>query len=71
MRAAAGVEIPSEMSGYNLIPVLKSGEPTPRKEVLGEGFPTILPMLIARKIRFCIARLSKIGGSCYLPMMGP
>ena len=36
--AAAGVEIPEELPGYNLLPVLKSGEPTPRREVFGEGF---------------------------------
>ncbi|MEZ6055976.1 MAG: sulfatase-like hydrolase/transferase [Planctomycetaceae bacterium] len=36
--AAAGIDVPAEMPGINLIPILKSGEPTPRKIVLGEGF---------------------------------
>ncbi len=36
--AAAGVEVPQELPGYNLLPILKSGEPTPRKEVYGETF---------------------------------
>jgi len=36
--AAAGAEIPESLPGINLIPVLKSGEPTPRTEVLGETF---------------------------------
>lgn len=36
--AAAGVAIPDEMPGYNLLPILKSGAETPRKQVLGEGF---------------------------------
>ena len=36
--AAAGVEIPASLPGLNLLPVLKSGEPTPRQEVFGETF---------------------------------
>lgn len=36
--AAAGVAIPKNLPGYNLLPILKSGEPTPRKEVFGETF---------------------------------
>jgi arylsulfatase A-like enzyme len=36
--AAAGVTVPDQLPGYNLLPVLRSGEPTPRREVFGEGF---------------------------------
>lgn len=36
--AAAGAEVPSALPGYNLLPQLRSGEPTPRNEVYGEGF---------------------------------
>lgn len=36
--AAAGIDIPEAMPGYNLLPALKSGQPTPRKEVFGESF---------------------------------
>jgi uncharacterized sulfatase len=36
--AAAGVEIPAGLPGLNLLPVLKSGAPTPRQEVFGETF---------------------------------
>lgn len=36
--AAAGVEVPKELPGINLLPILKSGAPTPREEVLGETF---------------------------------
>jgi len=36
--AAAGVGIPETLPGLNLLPVLKSGEPSPRKEVFGETF---------------------------------
>lgn len=36
--AAAGVSIPGELPGYNLLPILKSGGPTPRREVFGETF---------------------------------
>lgn len=38
MLAAAGVEIPEELPGLDLLPTLKSGEATPRTEVLGESF---------------------------------
>jgi len=36
--AAAEVDVPDNLPGYNLLPVLKSGEPTPRKRVFGETF---------------------------------
>ncbi len=36
--AAAGVEPPANLPGYNLLPVLKSGQPTPRRIVFGETF---------------------------------
>ena len=36
--AAAGAEIPKALPGINLLPILKSGEPTPRKDVFGETF---------------------------------
>lgn len=36
--AAAGVEIPETLPGINLLPILKSGEPSPRQEVFGETF---------------------------------
>ena len=36
--AAAGAGIPANLPGLNLLPVLKSGEPAPRKEVFGETF---------------------------------
>jgi arylsulfatase A-like enzyme len=36
--AAAGANLPENLPGLNLLPVLKSGEPTPRKEVFGETF---------------------------------
>ena len=36
--AAAGARIPEDLPGYNLLPILKSREPTPRKLVFGEGF---------------------------------
>lgn len=36
--AAAGVRIPGGLPGLNLLPVLKSGEPTPRRECYGETF---------------------------------
>jgi len=38
MLSAGGAEIPENLPGYDLLPILKSGEPTPRKEVFGEGF---------------------------------
>ncbi len=37
MLGAAGAAITENLPGYNLMPVLKSGEPTPRKTVFGEG----------------------------------
>ena len=36
--AAAGVSVPEDVPGLNLLPVLKSGEPTPRERVFGETF---------------------------------
>jgi len=36
--AAAGAAIPKDLPGYNLLPILKSGDPTPRQEVFGETF---------------------------------
>ena len=36
--AAAGAPIPKDLPGYNLLPILTSGEPTPRKVVFGETF---------------------------------
>lgn len=36
--AAAGSPIPEQLPGLNLLPVLKSGEPTPRTECFGESF---------------------------------
>jgi arylsulfatase A-like enzyme len=36
--AAAGAPIPRQLPGYNLLPILKTGEPTPRQRVLGETF---------------------------------
>ena len=36
--AAAGTEAPKALPGINLLPILKSGEPTPRKDVFGETF---------------------------------
>jgi uncharacterized sulfatase len=36
--AAANAQIPANLPGLNLLPILKSGEPTPRKEVFGETF---------------------------------
>jgi len=36
--AAAGAVIPKNLSGYNLLPILKSGQPTPRQNVFGETF---------------------------------
>lgn len=36
--AAAGVAIPPELPGYNLLDCLKSGAPTPRERVFGETF---------------------------------
>jgi uncharacterized sulfatase len=36
--AAAGITPHDHLPGYNLLPILKSGEPTPRQEVFGETF---------------------------------
>lgn len=36
--AAAGVEPPASLPGLNLLPILRSGAPTPREDVMGEGF---------------------------------
>ena len=36
--AAAGAAIPEDLPGYNLLPILKSGRPTPRQAVFGETF---------------------------------
>lgn len=36
--AAAGAAIPGNLPGYNLLPILKTGEPTPRRVVFGETF---------------------------------
>jgi choline-sulfatase len=36
--AAAGVDVPKELPGYNLLPVLKTGHASPRSEVFGETF---------------------------------
>lgn len=38
MLGAAGLEKTEEMPGFDLMPILKSGDPTPRDLVLGEGF---------------------------------
>jgi len=36
--AATGARVPEGLPGINLLPVLRSGEPSPRKEVFGETF---------------------------------
>ncbi|MBK9388319.1 MAG: sulfatase [Planctomycetes bacterium] len=36
--AAAVAKAPANLPGFDLLPILRTGEPTPRKEVLGEGF---------------------------------
>lgn len=36
--AAAGVELPDSFPGFNLLPILKSGSPTPRGSLHGESF---------------------------------
>jgi uncharacterized sulfatase len=36
--AAAGVAVPKGLPGYNLLPILQSGQPTPRQVVFGETF---------------------------------
>jgi len=38
MLGAGGADIPENLPGYNLMDILKSGKPTPRQEVFGEGF---------------------------------
>lgn len=38
MLSAAGAEIPESLPGIDLMPILKSGDPTPRDVVFGEGF---------------------------------
>ncbi|MDF1738781.1 MAG: sulfatase [Verrucomicrobiales bacterium] len=38
MLSAAGADVPDYMPGIDLMASLKSGEPTPREKVLGEGF---------------------------------
>lgn len=38
MLAAAEQRIPESLPGYNLLPLLKTGQATPRQEVFGEGF---------------------------------
>lgn len=43
--AAAGLPVPSHLPGYNLLPVLKSGAPTPRKLVFGETFAHDIPAI--------------------------
>lgn len=36
--ASAGAAVPDDLPGYNLLPILKSGDPTPRRVVFGESF---------------------------------
>ncbi|MFO0012972.1 MAG: sulfatase [Planctomycetota bacterium] len=36
--SAAGAPIPNDLPGYDLMPCLATGEPTPRREVFGETF---------------------------------
>jgi uncharacterized sulfatase len=43
--AAAGIEAPKNLPGYNLLPVLKSGRPTPRQSAFGETFAHDIPQL--------------------------
>jgi arylsulfatase A-like enzyme len=43
--AAAGLDIPPNLPGLNLLPVLKSGDPSPRTEVFGEAFAHDIPDL--------------------------
>ncbi|MEM9282190.1 MAG: sulfatase [Verrucomicrobiota bacterium] len=38
MLSAAGLDVPEDLPGIDLMPILRSGEPTPRSEVFGEGF---------------------------------
>lgn len=41
--AAAGINAPANLPGYNLLPILKSGRPTPRDVVFGETFAHDVP----------------------------
>ncbi len=41
--AAAGVKIPADLPGYNLLPQLKSGAPSPRHLAFGETFAHDVP----------------------------
>ena len=41
--AAAGAKIPVNLPGYNLLPILRSGQSTPREWVLGENFGHDIP----------------------------
>jgi arylsulfatase A-like enzyme len=43
--AAAGAPAPKNLPGLNLLPVLKSGQPTPRKIVFGETYAHDIPDL--------------------------
>lgn len=43
--AAAGLPVPAHLPGYNLLPVLKSGAPTPRHVVYGETFAHDVPSI--------------------------
>ena len=36
--AAASADVPENLPGHNLLPILRSGEPPPRRIVFGEGF---------------------------------
>ncbi len=41
--AAAGAKVPANLPGKNLLPILKSGQPTPRDIVFGETFAHDVP----------------------------
>jgi uncharacterized sulfatase len=43
--AAAGLPVPSHLPGYNLLPVLQAGAPTPRRVVYGETFAHDVPSI--------------------------
>lgn len=43
--AAAGAKAPGNLPGYDLLPVLRAGKPTPRKTVYGETFAHDIPNL--------------------------
>jgi uncharacterized sulfatase len=43
--AAAGLPVPKNLPGINLLPVLKTGRPTPRDTVFGETFAHDIPNL--------------------------